>query len=176
MGFINKLFGSKTLEEKEREYIAFIRELLARPEPPVKDPKTPDEFAKNIAAEFLVDSLVVARRNGSVLMSTEGNSFKRAVKNSGVYELISSEFPMTKMLSIKDNDSYNTIYPQGDLIYMFRSSADISLSETKCMVKKLNSGLDLRAMNNLLNAKVINPQSDINGKGVEEETKIRTRE
>ena len=157
MGFLNKVFSRKTFEEKEKEYIEFIRELLARPKLPVKDPKSLNDFAKNIAAEFLVDSITVARRNGSVLMTTGDNSFERAVKQSSIYEFIASEFPKTKMLSIKDMDTYNIIYPQGDLIYMLKSSADISPTETRRIVHQLNSSMDTKAMDNILNAKVVSP-------------------
>lgn len=161
MGFLDRFLGKKSFEDKESAYIEFIKELLERPKPPVKNPKTMDEFAKNVAAEFLVNSITVAKRNGSILMTTEDNSFEKAVKQSSIYEFIASEFPKTKMLSIKDVDTYNIIYPQGDLIYMLKSSADVSPAETKRIVQQLNSSMDLKAMDNILNAKVVNSKEDI---------------
>ena len=58
-------------------------------------------------------------------------------------------------------DTYNIMYPQGDLIYMLKSSADISPTETRRIVQRLNDSMDIKAMDNILNAKVVDTEDNI---------------
>ncbi|MEM0372819.1 MAG: hypothetical protein QXO69_03220, partial [archaeon] len=96
MGFFKKMayaiLNKKTQEEKWADRIKIINELMAMQEkPPANEPK---QLAKNIATDFYVDSIIVSKKDGRVLMNTEdADAFEKMVKTTSLYEYINSEFP-----------------------------------------------------------------------------------
>ncbi|MBI1973944.1 hypothetical protein HYS54_03955 [Candidatus Micrarchaeota archaeon] len=136
---LKKVVGKKPDEEKERERINFIKELLASQ---VLVKPTHSDWARAIAHNYSVDSIVVSRKDGSVLMSNTDKAFERAVKTSSLYEYTRSEFPKAEMLLVKDGDDYNIVYPHGDMIYVLKSSASLSPTETEKIVEQLRAGLN----------------------------------
>lgn len=134
-----RVIGKKTDDEKTRERISFLKELLWIEAQRIA--KKPAEYVKNVAKDFYVESLIISRRDGSVLMSSEKDAFAKSVKGSSVYEYISSEFPGAKFMTIKDENGYNIIYPVGDMVCLLRSSGEISDLEVKRIVDRLDEGV-----------------------------------
>ena len=138
-GVWRKIVGKKTDDEKKEERVKFLKELLWVEVQKIA--KKPADYVKNVAKDFYVDSLIISKKDGSVLMSSEGDGFANAVKGSSVYEYITSEFPGAKFLTIKDESGYNVIYPVGDLVCLLRSSGEISDLEVKRIVQRLDEGI-----------------------------------
>ena len=134
-----RVIGKKTKDEKTRERISFLKELLWIEAQRIA--KKPSEYVKNVAKDFYVESLIISRKDGSVLMSSEKDAFAKSVKGSSVYEYISSEFPGAKFMTIKDEEGYNVIYPVGDMVCLLRSSGEISDLEVKRIVSRLDEGV-----------------------------------
>ncbi|GEM_PF-1776742 len=134
-----KIVGKRTPEEKLERKITILKQLIeveARGEATKSD-----EYAKQVMDDFYLDSVVVAKPDGSVMMANHKGAFEKAVKTSSLYEYVNAEFPRTKMLMIKDEDKYNVIYRDKDLLYLLETSGDISLAETRAVVKRLNKGM-----------------------------------
>ena len=134
-----KIIGKKTKEEKAGERVAFLKELLWVEVQRIA--RKPAEYVNNVAKDFYVESLIISKKDGSVLMSSDKDAFAKSVKGSSVYEYISSEFPGAKFLTIKDEEGYNVIYPVGDLVCLLRSSGEISDLEVKRIVDRLDEGV-----------------------------------
>ena len=134
-----KIIGKKSPDEKKSERIEFLKELLWVEINKIA--KKPNEYAKNLTKDFYVNSLIISKKDGSVLMSSDGDGFSKAVKGSSICEYISSEFPDTKMMTIKDSTGYNIIYPVGDLVCLLHSSGEISDMEVKRIVERLDEGM-----------------------------------
>jgi hypothetical protein len=137
--FFYKIFGKKTQEEKERERIEILKQLLVLYKQ--LSVKKPEDLAKNIVNSFYLDSVLVSKKDGSVLMSTEGDSFETAVKDSSLLEYVSSEFPKTKFLIIKEEDGYNIICLEGGLVYHIKAPGEVSSIEVRTIVNRLRDGL-----------------------------------
>ncbi len=131
---VYKILNKKTEEEKLRMKIRILKELLEEMEK--EEPKTTQEHAERIAEQFYVDSVVVSKHDGSVVIGRE-EAFEKMVKASSLYEYINSEFPGTRMLLIKDRDKYNIIYAENDLLYFFKTSGEISSIEAKRMAERI---------------------------------------
>ena len=144
--FLSKLIGKSTRAERERKKAAFIRELL-RIKSLRNQKAKPDEYIKNLAHDFLIDEMTVTKKDGSVLLTTDKtNAFKKAVASSSVYEFIKSEYPDSKMLTIKDDNHYNIIYSEGNLIYIMKSTGEVTPIETKKIVEYVNGKLNKAAI------------------------------
>lgn len=133
------VIGKKTPEEKLERKITILKQLI-EVEKRGEATKS-DEYAKHVMDDFYLDSIVVAKPDGSVLMSNHKGAFEKAVKTSSLFEYINAEFPRTKMLMIKDEDKYNVIYRDNDKLYLLETAGDISLAETRAVVKRINQGL-----------------------------------
>lgn len=144
MGFFRNvaysILNKKTTEQKWIDRIKLINELLAMEELPVaKDSK---QLAKNLAKNFYLDSVVVSKKDGSILMNTEdADAFEKMVKATSMYEYINTEFPNTRMMLLKDKNKYTVLYTEKDLIYMFKTSGEVSIIEAKQIAKQINKGM-----------------------------------
>ena len=104
-----KLVGKKTPEQKKLERLGFIRELLAI-QKLLKNASKPEDLLGNIAKNFLVEKVMVSKKDGTVLMASGEDSFERAVKTSSLIELINNEFPDTRFFMVKDAKGYKIFY------------------------------------------------------------------
>lgn len=135
-----RMINKKTPEEKLLRKIEILKELIE-----VKkkaEAKIPSEYVQNVMDDFYLDSVIVTKADGSVVMANEKGAFEKAVKNSSLYEFIKSEFPKAKMLMVKDDDKYNVVYRHGDLLFLMQTSGEISVAEVRAVVKKLTKGLE----------------------------------
>jgi len=144
MAFWSKLFykaiNKKTREEKLEKRIKILLELIEMKQR--EKAKEPGQYASNVIEDYALDSFIVSKKDGSVLMSTEKEqAFEKAVKSTSLHEFIKSEFPDANLLIIKDKNNYNVLYTENDLTYIFRTSGDISAIETRQIVKKINEGI-----------------------------------
>src|SRR3989344_4568612 len=125
-----KLVGKKTPEQKKLERLEFIRELLAI-QKLLKNASKPEDLLGNIAKNFLVEKVMVSKKDGTVLMASGEDSFERAVKTSSLIELINNEFPDTRFFMVKDAKGYKIFYLEGDFLYSISSAGEVSILETK---------------------------------------------
>ena len=134
------ILNKKTEKQKWLDKVRIINELLSVIQKP--EAKESRQYAKNLATDFYLDSVIVSKKDGSILMNTEdGDAFEKMVKASSMYEYVNSEFPSTKMMMIKDKNKYTIIYTEGDLIYMFKTSGEVSSIEAKHIAKQLNQAV-----------------------------------
>lgn len=144
-GFARKVFykiiNKKTPEEKLRKKIEILKELIEIQKREVAH--EPKQYVKNLMEDFYLDSVIVSKPNGSILMTHDDsdNVSARVTKTSSIYEKIKSEFPSVKMMTIKDDEKYNILYAQDDLLYLFQTSGDMTITETKRVAEKLNEGI-----------------------------------
>ncbi len=138
-GVWRKIVGKRSDEEKKDERVKFLKELLWMEVQKIA--KKPTEYVKNLAKDFYVESLIISKKDGSVLMSSGGDGFADSVKGSSISEYIQSEYPDAKFTIIKDKNGYNYIYPVGDTVCLLRSSGEVSELEIKRMVQKLDEGI-----------------------------------
>ena len=144
-GFTRKVFyriiNKKTKEEKLAKKIEILKELIEIQKR--ETAREPEQYVKNLMDDFYLDSIIVSKPDGSIIMTQDNtdNVSTKVTTNSSIYEKIKSEFPDVKMMTIKDDEKYNIIYTQDDLLYLFQSSGDISITETKRIAEKLNEGI-----------------------------------
>jgi len=144
MAFWKKLFykiiNKKTKEEKLKQRIKILIELIEMQKR--EEAKEPEQYATNVIEDYSLDSVIVSKKDGSVLMTTEKqDAFEKAVKSTSLHEFIKTEFPDANLLIVKDKNNYNVLYTENGLTYIFRTSGDISAIETRQIVKKINEGI-----------------------------------
>ena len=133
------IFNKKTEKQKERKKLAILAELIKIKEREAA--KESKQYVRNVQEDYYVDSIVVSKNDGEVVMTTEDKAFERAVRSSSLMEYIKSEFPDTTMMIVKDKDKYNVLYTEGDLLYSFNAPGEVSVMETKQIAKQIRAGL-----------------------------------
>lgn len=129
------LIGKKTPEEKIRERIRIINELVQE--------KGREEGSESkierIKNDFYLDGLVVADEDGEVLESNGGrDEFERVVKEPGLLEYINENLPETEVLKLRKEDQNHIIYNQEDKIYFMRTPGTVSTPEMQRIIQKVN--------------------------------------
>jgi len=87
--------------------------------------------------KHLVDSIVVADRNGSTLASTSGeNGTSHAVSGTALYNYIRSELPESETVMIKSNGWY-MLLPYQEKVYIIEARSNLSTPELKAIAKEV---------------------------------------
>ena len=154
MGLVHKILGKKTFEERERQRIELLKQLLILQQILIK---RPEDYAKKIANDFYFDSITVSRRDGSVVISSGDGNGKSVQK---VLDTIYEKFPDANFLLIKEDGHYTIVYPDGDMTYVFNSSGEVSLIEAKVAARNLQQIINKYRLNRNKN-KIIASRSEI---------------
>ena len=133
------IIGKKTTKQKEQEKIKILKEIIQKQKQ--QQANHAHEHAQNIAQDHYVDQITVAKPNGNIVTGTNNKNYPQAIKSSSIYEYIQSEYPGTRMLTIKDKDKYNTIYQHNNKIYHIETQGELSLIETKKIAQQLEQGI-----------------------------------
>ena len=133
---MRKITGRKTLAQEREERMKNLMELLLRPDTTVFKTSTPEEFMSHLAKDFTVSSIVVAKKNGSIIASNEADAASSAARGSSLYDYISSHLPNTKYLLIKSEDKVYVVYPKEEVLYIVEASGEISSVEMKALARR----------------------------------------
>lgn len=133
---LHRLLGKRTKDEKKQARLKYIRELMA-----MHKKKIEKDLAKRTANEYFVDGLTVSKHDGSVLISNEDGAFPKATRSSSLLEYVNAEIPNTNFLVARSDNGYHVIYKEGDLLYIIKSSGDISIVEAKALARQVSNGM-----------------------------------
>ncbi|MFH1240598.1 MAG: hypothetical protein V1672_05280 [Candidatus Diapherotrites archaeon] len=92
--------------------------------------------------KHLVDSILVTNRDGSVVVSSEGNGMREAILGTSLFNYIKSELPKSEGVLIKNKDDWFMLMPHNNLVYIIKSSSDLSTIELKALARELEKYLD----------------------------------
>jgi len=132
--------GTKSIAQKERERINFIKELLAIYDRKKIKEKDMHDCAKNIAAEFFVDEIVASRNGDEITINSEKRVSPPVDQQKEMFNAIREKYPEADMLTVKNNGKYDILYFEKDTLYSLKAAGDISSLEVKKIVEKVNDG------------------------------------
>jgi hypothetical protein len=101
------------------------------------------ELVKLLKKKHLVDSIVVTKKNGSVIASTNGQGMKEAITGTALFNYISSEIPRSQSVLIKCDDWY-MIFPFKERMYIVRAGANLSTIELRALAKEIEEFIETR--------------------------------
>lgn len=87
--------------------------------------------------KHLVDSIIVTKRDGSVIASTEHNGFKEAITGTALFNYVSSELSRTENILIKSGGEWFIVFPFNEKIFVVKASSSLSTIELKALAKEL---------------------------------------
>lgn len=139
MELIYTIVGKKTQNQKEREKVDMLREIIMKKarEKAIKM----DQYAKYLADDHYVGDITVSKIDGDMVLSTQEKAYPNAVKGSSIYEYIQSEFPEAKMIVVKDDEGYKNIYRHNNKIYNIESDGELSSIEMRRIAQRMDEGL-----------------------------------
>ncbi|MBN3036962.1 MAG: hypothetical protein JW834_00775 [Candidatus Diapherotrites archaeon] len=132
-----RLTGRKTLEQERMERMTYLRELLYVPREKPIHPAMSKRFFERLAQDFAFDSVVCAKRDGSVLAASNDDAFKAAVRNTSLFEFVASELPDASYMMIKTGDKVHAVYPNNGHLFMIEADGNVSPVEMHSLAKRL---------------------------------------
>lgn len=124
--------GKKTPEEKIRERIKIIQQLVKE-----REQSTEETTTQEMKRKFYLDALAVANKDGEILEREGEEDFQEILKNQHIYNYI-TESPETEMLTIRNNGSNQVLYNHGNRLYLMKTPGTISKPEIKRIIHQMN--------------------------------------
>ncbi|MFH1586603.1 MAG: hypothetical protein ABID38_01970 [Candidatus Diapherotrites archaeon] len=87
-----------------------------------------------------VDSIIVSKRNGSMVASSNGNDLNEAVMGTALFNYIRSELPQSQSIMIKSDDWY-MLFPSSEMVYIVRAPASLAPIELNAISKDVEKFL-----------------------------------
>ena len=141
---IFKSFAYKVLDVDDtvvpQEQLDAMRDFLSRYKFNLKS-KDLETLLKELQRKHLVDSVVVTRRDGTLVASSSGNGMREAITGTALFNYVSSEIPGSKTFSVKSEKDWFMLFPYNDHIYIVRAGADLSSLELRALAKEFDGFL-----------------------------------
>lgn len=140
MSFREKLYhvtGRKTPEEKLKERIRIIRELVKEKR---MKANTKQENTHKLKKEFYLDNLTVADKKGKVVTkSGNGGAFEEII-DKGLHDYMQKEFPEAEIYTVRSNGKNKVIYNTEERTYMMETPGSISIPEIRRIANQIQKG------------------------------------
>ena len=97
------------------------------------------EIMQTLKKKHVVDSIIVAKKDGNIVASSEGNGFHDAIMGTALFNYVCSELPKSKSVFVKQDDSWFMVFPFDEKIFVIKSSASLSTIELRALARELDS-------------------------------------
>lgn len=100
-----------------------------------------DDFSELLLAlkhKHLVDSIIVTKRDGTVVASSEQNGLKTAITGTALFNYVNSELAKTETILIKSNGDWFMVFPFREKVFVVKASASLSVTELRALAKELD--------------------------------------
>lgn len=101
-----------------------------------------NEMVKMLRDKHCVDSITVAKRNGSMLVSSNGSGTKIALSRTALFNYINSEIPKSEIVMVKSLHGWNMFIPVNDKMYIVNASSDLTQTELRVISQEVEEFLD----------------------------------
>ena len=91
--------------------------------------------------KHLVDSICVAKLNGSSIASTNGSSSAECILGTSMFKYINSELPKSESVFVKVDGNWLMLLPYDAKMYIVRAPSNLSTIELKAIAKELERAL-----------------------------------
>jgi len=101
--------------------------------------KTAD-FSKALSVvkkKHLVDSVIVSKKDGTVIVSTHGNGLKESITATALFNYVSAELPESEVTLIKQKDDWLMVLPFEEKVFIVKAGSDISSIELKALAREI---------------------------------------
>jgi len=139
-------FASRVLAiddtELPRGQIKIIREMLCNHNLELNGNSLAEILVK-LRQKHLVDSIIVTKRDGAVVATTEQNGLKAAITGTALFNYVSSELVTPETVLIKSDGDWFMVFLFSEKIFVVKASASLSTTELKALAKELDSFLKI---------------------------------
>lgn len=107
--------------------------------------KNIEELVHLLKKKHLVDEICVAQKNGSLIVSSDGNGVSQAITASALFNYVQSEIPKSDFVLIK-NHVWNMLFSFGGKIYVIKAPASLSTIELKAISREIETFLEKKTL------------------------------
>lgn len=94
----------------------------------------------DLKRKHLVDSVLVANNDGSLIASSESNGASiEAINSAALLSYIKAEMPKSETIFIKRDKDWFMLIPFNSKVYIVKASAELSNIELRALTKELDS-------------------------------------
>lgn len=89
--------------------------------------------------KHVVDSVIVAKKDGTIVASSEGNGLHEAITGTALFNYVCSEFPESKNVLVKSGNSWFMVFPFGEKLFIVKATAHLSTIELRALAREFDS-------------------------------------
>ncbi len=98
------------------------------------------ELMKVLKKKHEVDTIIVSKRNGSMVVSSNGTDLSEAVTGTALFNYIRSELPKSQSIMIKCDDWY-MLFPSNEMVYIVKAPASLAPIELNAISRDVEKFL-----------------------------------
>ena len=100
-----------------------------------------------------VDALIVAYRNGSMLVSSEEDMDTEALTGTALFNYVRAEIPQSDAILVRAKDWY-MLFPFNEKVYILKAGSNLSTIEMHAIAKEMEAFLKKKAVETIEPAEV----------------------
>lgn len=138
--FFLKNFASKVLDVDDtalpERQLELLSDFLAKYKFNINNGNI-SEIVSTLKKKHMVDSILVTNKDGSIILSSEGNGMHEAITGAAMLNYINSEMPQSQTVFVKNKGHWFMLLPYNNKVYIVKSSSDLSNIELRALAKEL---------------------------------------
>ena len=141
LGNFLKSFASKLLAvdntSQSKEQVRLLKDVLSKYRFEV-DAEDFSSLLSSLKKKHLVDSVIITKRDGTVIASSEQNGLKTAITGTALYNYVNSELAKTETILIKSGNDWFMVFPFNSRVFVVKAAASLSNIELKALAEELD--------------------------------------
>ena len=118
--------------------------------------ETPQELREMVSflkKKHAVDALIVAYRNGSMLVSSEEDMDTEALTGTALFNYVRAEIPQSDAILVRAKDWY-MLFPFNEKVYILKAGSNLSTIEMHAIAREMEAFLKKKAVETIEPAEV----------------------
>lgn len=104
------------------------------------------DLLSTMKSKHLVESILVAGKNGQLVAASEPDGVKEAVLTSALYNYVNAELAHAFSVTIQTGEQWLMIYPFNQRLFVVKSRSGLSNLELRALARELENMLIKRAV------------------------------
>ncbi len=99
------------------------------------------ELLSVMKRKHLVDSIIITKKDGTIVASSEKNGLKAAITGTALFNYVSSELSKTETVLIKSDGEWFMVFSFNNRVFVVKAQANLSTIELRALAKEIDTRL-----------------------------------
>ncbi len=126
------------------EQLRVLQDMSSRHRLQAIDPADLRELVEVLRRKHAVDAIIVANRNGSMVVSSDENLDTEALTGTALFNYVRAEIPESDVILVRARD-WCMLFPYQDKVYILRAGSSLSTIEMHAIAREIEAFVKAKA-------------------------------